>query len=440
MELSKEEILALLEQNNIDIRTLAQEAKKVKNETPKEKAERTQKNEATWNITMNKYPDFAVTKTVGNNWKMLVAMVSQGTLFIKDKKGSEVANKQTVTGFFKGMEKILPIENQWLTELKAGADFARSIVEVFSEPLVLEGIKYGVGPTFKVVSNDRNNTYDYWKRAWEVHSNLLKDFKDDPSARALIIGSPSFILDIKARWGIENTRDYLKAYSISLIQKPTMQKYYLNKSDYYQTVDGRGYYTVGNVNIENSPLHKANMQYENFKNYTLYDAYRMGYANNWDGFFREWFDTLRMQERIYGKIKNKYPDYLQTEHDSMSYKYNIMKEEIDERKLKENLQEAKKYEGKVGNYVFIAPTCRQDFLDEAEMQQNCLASYVQRVINGDCIIMFMRDKDDIEHSLVTIEIVRDSVVQMYQSRNRQCTEEQIEAIAKWEKDFNKKTM
>jgi hypothetical protein len=114
-----------------------------------------------------------------------------------------------------------------------------------------------------------------------------------------------------------------------------------------------------------------------------------------------------------------------------------MKEQIDTIKMAEMVKIAQLYQGTSGKYVFIAPTCKQDFLDEAQMQQNCLASYVNKFVDGDCIIMFMRNKKEPTQSLVTIEIRKDDegnytkINQRYQARNRVCTSEQNEAIDKW---------
>jgi hypothetical protein len=114
-----------------------------------------------------------------------------------------------------------------------------------------------------------------------------------------------------------------------------------------------------------------------------------------------------------------------------------MREQIDQQKMKDMADLAALYQGTIGKYVFISPTCKQDFLDEAQMQQNCLASYVNKFVEGDCIIMFMRLKKDPTQSLVTIELRKDNdgkytcLSQKYQARNRDCTEEQNDAIDKW---------
>ena len=86
-----------------------------------------------------------------------------------------------------------------------------------------------------------------------------------------------------------------------------------------------------------------------------------------------------------------------------------------------------------GDYRFIYPSCTQDIKDEATSQSNCVASYIDRVLDGDCHIMFLRYKDSPDKSLVTLEIRGDKIVQARQRYNNPCTKEQESVIEAWEK-------
>ena len=91
-----------------------------------------------------------------------------------------------------------------------------------------------------------------------------------------------------------------------------------------------------------------------------------------------------------------------------------------------------------GNYIFIAPTAPEDFYNEARNQANCLAGYVGRFAKGEDIIMFMRDKEQPEASLVTIEIVGDTITQALRRSNKQPLFEQVQALNKFAKKFKLK--
>ena len=65
-------------------------------------------------------------------------------------------------------------------------------------------------------------------------------------------------------------------------------------------------------------------------------------------------------------------------------------------------------------------------------------SYIQRVIDGRCHILFLRKKDCLDKSLVTIEVVNGKIVQALQRFNNPLTEEQKEVVDKWNKWYAKK--
>lgn len=70
----------------------------------------------------------------------------------------------------------------------------------------------------------------------------------------------------------------------------------------------------------------------------------------------------------------------------------------------------------------------QDIKDEAVQQHNCVASYIDRVINGECHIMFMRNKFSPSKSLVTLEVVDGRIVQARREFNRDLTASESEAV------------
>ena len=434
---SKEQIIEFLEGRNL-VKEFAAEAdilKEVKDaeeETKKSK----KRSETTWELTMNNYPDFVIRKITGRSWKMLVVMVSKGVGYLKDSKGSKkltVDDVDLLAGFLRGMPKI-EIPNSWIDYLGSGIVEAKSLLYILIHPDIMEGYKNHCGPQYKrnVECIKAEKVYNNWQTAYSMHANLMKKYSTNRKALDLIISSPNFVKDIKERWGIDNVYDYLDHFTLSLVQL-SKNRYGWN-SEKYESLDVYDYYG----RTKESLIPKCDMQYTRFRDYALYDAYRLGYGDNINSFFNVWDDTLNMEKLIYDKIKDKYPENLQTLHDILAYKAKLLKQEIDKKKFQAQVEKACQYEDAVGDYVFIAPKVVQDFYDEAEMQQNCLASYVDRFTNGECIIMFMRMKNTPEESLVTIEVRSGKVIQQYQSRNRLTTEEQKAAIEQWIKNLNKK--
>lgn len=144
---------------------------------------------------------------------------------------------------------------------------------------------------------------------------------------------------------------------------------------------------------------------------------------------REVHDYATMMKRISPKF-DKYPRYFLSTHKIACRNYNRLKEHFDLLDFQKCID--KSMEKTIGDFVFIYPDCPQDIKDEAVAQNNCVASYIRGVLNGQCHILFMRHKDAPETSLVTIEVRDDKIVQARQRYNNPVTSEQQEAINKWD--------
>ena len=146
--------------------------------------------------------------------------------------------------------------------------------------------------------------------------------------------------------------------------------------------------------------------------------------------FRELLDYVNMMKEISLKF-DKYPRNLLTTHRIASRNYNRLKQKFAEEQFQKRID--KSLEKTFGEYKFIYPDSTQDIKDEAVSQNNCVASYIQRVIDGGCHIMFLRKKDSPDKSLVTIEIRNDKIVQALQKYNTPLTKEQSEVVERWNK-------
>lgn len=152
---------------------------------------------------------------------------------------------------------------------------------------------------------------------------------------------------------------------------------------------------------------------------------------------RDFSDTVEMSARI-SPHYDKYPRNLATTHLIVIRNYNRFKETYDEMAFQRRLDPtlAWSYKG----YLVCVPQSTQDIKDEAVQQNNCVASYINRVINGDCQIVFLRDKQIPDKSLVTLEVREDKVVQAKQQYNQEPTPEQWDVIHKYETCLKERKM
>ena len=133
----------------------------------------------------------------------------------------------------------------------------------------------------------------------------------------------------------------------------------------------------------------------------------------------------------------KYPKYFLSMHTITVRNYNrLVKAVYPAEKFEERVK--KDWEFSYNDYRFIYPNTDADIKEEAVMQNNCVASYINRVIDGKCDIMFLRNKDNLKHSLVTLEIREWKVVQAKAKFNSEPSEDEWEAIHEFDKFLLKK--
>lgn len=154
---------------------------------------------------------------------------------------------------------------------------------------------------------------------------------------------------------------------------------------------------------------------------------------NW--LLRELRDYASMMNVISHKF-DRYPRHFKTTMDIVIRNYKRLKKEFSEEVFKKRI--TKEYEFTYKGLRFFYPDSTQDIKDEAVQQNNCVASYIDRVIDGECHIMFLRSIKEPDKSLVTIEVRNGRIVQALQRFNDPLTADQQEAVDAWNKHFSKK--
>lgn len=83
-------------------------------------------------------------------------------------------------------------------------------------------------------------------------------------------------------------------------------------------------------------------------------------------------------------------------------------------------------------FTVVLPTSREDFLNEANSQENCVYSmYMPKVLKGTTYVVFIRRKDNLDKSYVTCEVSIDGHIQQYLTTyNRSVTDPDTIAFKK----------
>ncbi|QFP93396.1 UNVERIFIED_ORG: hypothetical protein Xoosp15_131 [Xanthomonas phage Xoo-sp15] len=150
--------------------------------------------------------------------------------------------------------------------------------------------------------------------------------------------------------------------------------------------------------------------------------------------FDEYKDYYRMSMDLGCERFDKYPRYLRTMHDIVARNYNSA---LDTDTINLFNKQVERYQNlatdRLNGYKVILPKEPKDIITEGNSLQHCVASYVRRVAQGKSIIVFLREKDEVDASLVTVEIMDNRIVQARGFGNRTPAEEEKKALQMFSK-------
>lgn len=383
--------------------------------------------EYTFSVEYENDTDFILKRITKNTEKLLVVLVSQGQIYIKDLKQNiieKVTDISQVVNFKKNMislpkfEKLTwePFTDVW------------GIIKVNTNAFVMLITHTN---TVKILANKKANPLN--------HTDVIYTYERNPEA----FERQNEFLKIIHLFDPSMTASSYEYSNISSTLKETKIDYNMVKSNLNLIVELGVNNFKALLKSNYTPI-ILNIYNVDFKSFLTYLAYTIKNRNgleisNWDNYtsfgLNQYLDYLRMQTEMYGKVKEKYPQYWLSEKQMLNNKYNSWKK-LQSLEIKTiNQEDLKKYEYEDNIFKVIVPQLNVDILDEAQQQQHCLATYLDRIIAGDTHIVFIRAKLNPDDSLLTVEITPDGrIIQVKGFQNRQYTSLEYSFMKDWAKE------
>ena len=164
-----------------------------------------------------------------------------------------------------------------------------------------------------------------------------------------------------------------------------------------------------------------------------YDLYNYKLKDTW-----LYLDYIGFCKELRYNLKDKsvlYPKNLKSKHDELQNLIEINKSKQTAKKIKARYNKIKKniYENK--KFIIYPTKSVEEMINESAQQNNCVKTYADRVAKGQCDIYFMRLVNELEKSLVTVEVQDNKVVQQRIKNNMDTTPDQKRFLKKWEKEI-----
>ena len=377
----------------------------IKKDNEKKNPAKRNKSSVDYSLKLENDMDFVVNRKSSKQDKDLVFLVSQELFYIKDNKTSEITKlnehnaSRNISSFIRDLNEPIVFQKvKWMKKLwdKEG------MVEVIKNPNRVFIIQNNLeSPN---ISKD-SYTIDLIKKNKKLFNLIFSTFNS--FSKNPMVDSIYYVCD---KFNYNNAELFVK-----LLKQTNMNGYYLDSIVKF--------------------IETYNCDINTFLEYITIGFLRQGITSIDNSAFYTYQDYLKMKKEMYGKIKNKYPKALKTEHDIVARKYDYWFQYKDDLTCFDNNEKTKSWEYKNKKYCIVAPQCSADVLDEAIQQNNCVASYISRIAKGETHILFMRLTSSPEDSLVTIEVNKNNeVCQVYAYNNTLTSKEENKFIEQWAKD------
>lgn len=122
-----------------------------------------------------------------------------------------------------------------------------------------------------------------------------------------------------------------------------------------------------------------------------------------------YFNYCRAMEIEPQKVNNFMREYCETKAN-----YERKKAEYDDKRLRANYEKHKTaFEFAYGDYVVVLPQNGQDIVAEGQNMHHCVGSYVDRVVDNSCYIVFIRHKDTPNKCYLTCQVHTNGEIGQY---------------------------
>lgn len=171
------------------------------------------------------------------------------------------------------------------------------------------------------------------------------------------------------------------------------------------------------ANLLTAEMYHELLKYNN--NYTPEElsvcAYYLGRGKYWEYHNHNvtslvrYIVICREMEKEPQKVNNFMREYCETLKE-----YDLLKHKFDDKKIVINYaSHSEAWNFEYGDYKVFIPSTAQEIIDEGKNMHHCVGSYVDKVVNNDCYICFIRRKDTPDKCYITCQVYDDGRLGQY---------------------------
>lgn len=253
-----------------------------------------------------------------------------------------------------------------------------------------------------------NECYDHWNDGqYEVLKKIEAKIEAEPQYRPVFVVKRYDWDDVYINLLHDERKSYLRNQIIQVIQN-----YNLDLNAFLE-------YCLYLNHVESVSIEKLMADYPDYLRRELH--LKGGRMARMEKYPQTWLSATHKQQQEYENLQH----------------LERMEENGNTEKFDNSIEANKHLEWEQDNYLIRMPTSAEDIRDEADQMHHCVATYIPQIEAGEKIVMFMRDKENPDKSLVTVEVIDGAITQAYAQRDTHPSIPCMVWLTKWaqEKDL-----
>ena len=253
-----------------------------------------------------------------------------------------------------------------------------------------------------------NECYDHWNDGqYEVFKKIEAKIEAEPQYRPVFVVKRYDWSDEYINLLHHESKSYLRNQIIQVIQ------------NYNLDLDAFLEYCLYLNHVESVSIEKLMADYPDYLRRELH--LKGGRMARMEKYPQTWLSATHKQQQEYQNLQH----------------LERMEENGNTEKFDNSIEANKHLEWEQDNYLIRMPTSAEDIRDEADQMHHCVATYIPQIEAGEKIVMFMRDKENPDKSLVTVEVIDGAITQAYAQRDTYPSIPCMVWLTKWaqEKDL-----
>ena len=397
--------------------------------------------------------DFVIKRTTASTSRLLVMLVSQEQYYIKNERTGEIIplSLKALNSFFQGFgESKIFVGCSWLEYFTNNKTQRETLAHIVTK----RGFKQAA--TNGLITFDKffgrygygcgNNPYELMEEIGsytDTSAALIKYIGETASKlptqrKQLLTSNIKPLVEVFKVYGLDRARNFIDRFvecSAFVNAEDTRRVDLEPLVDALSIVPTNEGIVAYSYRIEQQASGKpVSFQFDKLCDYLFNQSAREGFIDMRE-WLTDWKDSLLLQLYVSGKIVDKYPSNLLSVHQILSTEAARMKKVIDQTRWNKAEAAMREYDyaPEGSDYFVTHPATPDDMRAEAVAQSNCLSSYVDKVVNGRCMIFFARKASEPNKSLLTIEVSTSKMelIQVKARFNHEADDESMSFVARW---------